>query len=239
MIVMLEEPEAWSLMMLVSAVAAAVKKGADIIVFPEQFSGGRSLEGILSEVGDAAGKGRLVVLGNAPHHESGWNYNVSRAYILSGGAWQVMDKLDPTPAERAQKPPVKPGVRLPLFRFRGAVVAALPGYSIEKPEIAVSLKKRGVQLILISSRGEDEQDAARIERCAAARAVELGAAVVVVPTSPALPTLHLPVQRGFDLKPSQPAGREFALPWRKLLDLRSGSGSGPFLEPTPYYQVEI
>ena len=92
---------------VVAEVAAAAKDGADIVVFPEQFSNGRSLDGVLSEVRDAAGADRLVVLGNAPHREPGSDHALSRAYILSGGAWQVMDKVDPTPAERAQKPPVK------------------------------------------------------------------------------------------------------------------------------------
>lgn len=228
---------------VVSEVAAAAKDGADIIVFPEQFSKGRSLEAVLSDVKDAAGSERLVVLGNAPYQEAGWDHVVSRAYILSGGSWQVMDKVDPTPAERAQKPPVKPGTRLPLFRFRGAVVAALPAFSIEKPEIAASLKKRAVQLVLVSATAEDEEGASRLSRIASARAAELGAAVVVAPPSSAAPALHLPAQKGFDLKPQAPAGRDFRLPWKKILDLRvqpDGKGeSRPFLDPAPYYQIEI
>ena len=163
---------------VVSEVAAAAKDGADIIVFPEQFSNGRSLDGILSDVRAAAGADRLVVLGNSPYQAAGWDYAVSRAYILSGNSWHEMDKLDPTPAERAQKPPVKPGMRLPLFRFRGGVVAVLPAFSIEKPEIAASLKKRAVQLVLVCVPAEDEEGAARVARTASARAVELGAAVV-------------------------------------------------------------
>ena len=228
---------------VVAAVASAAKDGVDIIVFPEQFSQGRSLDDILPAVKDAAGADRLVVLGNSPHREPGWDYVVSRAYILSGGAWQVMDKLDPTPNERAQKPPVKPGLRLPLFRFRGGVAAALPAFSIEKPEIAASLKKRGVQLVLVSAPAEDEEGMARVARAASARAVELGAAVVVAPLSSEPPSLHLPAQKGFSLKPSAPMGRDFRLPWKKLLDLRSGSEAQgevrPFLDPAPYYQIEI
>lgn len=226
---------------VVSEVAAAVKAGADVVVFPEQFSQGRSLDGVLLGVKSAAGADRLVVLGNAPHREG--EDVVSRAFILSGDAWQTMDKLDPTPAERAQTPPVKPGMRLPLFRFRGGVVAALPAYSIEKTEIAASLKKRAVSLVLVTAPLEDAEGAARVARCAAARAVELGAAVVIAPPSSEAPSLHLPAQKGFDLKPQAPSGRDFRLPWRKLLDLRakpaSSSEARPFLDPTPYYQVEI
>jgi sugar phosphate isomerase/epimerase len=222
------------------AVAAAAKDGADVIVFPEGFSQGRSLDEVLVAVKDAAGADRLVALGNAPHREPGWDHAVSRAYILSGGAWETIDKLDPTPAERALKPPVKPGMRLPLFRFRGGIVAVLPAYSIEKPEIAASLKKRGVNLLLVSAPSEDEEGAARVARCASARAVELGAAVVTAPPSPAAPSLQLPAQKGFDLKPQTPSGRDFRLPWKKLLDLRAPSSEArPFLDPAPYYQVEI
>lgn len=228
---------------VVSEVAAAAKDGADVIVFPEQFSNGRSLEGVLSGVRDAAGAERFVVLGNAPYQEAGWDHVVSRAYVLTGGSWQVMDKVDPTPAERAQKPPVKPGTRLPLFRFRGAVVAALPAFSIQKPEIAASMKKRAVQLVLVSSPAEDEEGAARVARSASARAVELGAAVVVAPPSTVTPALYLPAQKGFDLKPQAPRGRDFRLPWKKILDLRvqpDGKGEPrPFLDPAPYYQIEI
>ncbi len=228
---------------VISEVAAAAKAGADVIVFPEQFSNGRSLEGVLSSVRDAAGAERLVVLGNAPYQEAGWDHVVSRAYVLSGGSWQVMDKVDPTPAERAQKPPVKPGTRFPLFRFRGAVVAVLPAFSIEKPEIAASMKKRAVQLVLVSAPAEDEEGSARVLRAASARAVELGAAVVVATPSSAAPSLHLPAQKGFELKPQAPKGRDFRLPWKKILDLRAqpdGKGEArPFLDPAPYYQIEI
>jgi predicted amidohydrolase len=228
---------------VVSEVAAAAKDGADIIVFPEQFSNGRSLDGILSDVRAAAGADRLVVLGNSPYQAAGWDYAVSRAYILSGNSWHEMDKLDPTPAERAQKPPVKPGMRLPLFRFRGGVVAVLPAFSIEKPEVATSLKKRAVQLVLVCVPAEDEEGAARVARTASARAVELGAAVVTAPPSSMSPALHLPAQKGFDLKPATPAGRDLRVPWKKILDLRArpdaSTEARPFLDPAPFYQVEI
>ncbi|MDD5303612.1 MAG: hypothetical protein PHS14_10950 [Elusimicrobia bacterium] len=228
---------------VVSEVAAAAKDGADVIVFPEQFSKGRGLDGVLDAVKAAAGADRFVVLGNAPYQEPGWDHAVSRAYILSGGSWQVMDKLDPTPAERAQKPPVNPGMRLPLFRFRGGTVAVLPAFSIEKPEIAASLKKRAVQLVLVTVPVEDEAGAARVARCASARAVELGAAIVTAPPSSEAPALHLPAQKSFDLKPRAPAGRDVRLPWKRLLDLRArpddSTEARPFLDPAPYYQVEI
>ena len=223
-------------------VASAAKDGADVIVFPENFAGARDLSGILDAVKAAAGADRLVVLGNSPHRNPGDDFIYSRAYILSGGAWQVMDKLDPTPAERAAKPPVKPGMRLPLFRFNGGTVAVLPASSIVKAEVAASLKKRGVQLILVCAPEEDKEGAARLSRAAAARAVELGAAVLIAPPFPAAPALHLPAQKGFDLAPRSPQGRDYRLPWKRLLELHSPDERPgeprPFLE-TSHYQVEI
>lgn len=227
---------------VVAEVSAAAKAGADAVVFPEGFSAGRDVPGALDAVKAAAGEDRLVVLGYAPHRNPGEDFAYGRAYILSGGTWQIMDKLDPTPAERAARTPLKPGVRLPLFRFRGGTVSVLPASSLAKPEISASLKKRGVQLVLVASPAEDEEGAARLARSAAARAVELGAAVVTAPPSPAAPALHLPAQKGFDLKPRAPSGRDFRVPWKKLLDLRvvpEGSiEPRPFLEST-HYQVEI
>jgi predicted amidohydrolase len=228
---------------VVSEVVSAVKGGADVILFPEGFSKDRPLDGVLTGVKDAAGRDRLVVLGNAPHAEPGSGYAVLRAYILSAGSWQTMDKLDPTPAERARKPPVRNGLQLPLFRFRGGIVAALPAYSVEKPEIAASLKRRALQLLLVSAPADDAAGAARVARCASARAVELGAAVVVASPDPSEPALYLPAQAGFDLAPQTPAKGGFRIPWKKLLDLRAASGpqteARPFLDPAPHFQVEL
>lgn len=227
---------------VVAEVSAAAKAGADAVVFPEGFSDGRDVPGVLDAVKAAAGQDRLVVLGYAPHRNPGEDFAYGRAYILSGGTWQIMDKLDPTPGERAAKTPLKPGVRLPLFRFRGGTVSVLSASSLAKPEIAASLKKRGVQLVLVAAPAEDEEGAARLSRAAAARAVELGAAVVTAPPSSAAPTLHLPAQKGFSLKPQAPQGRDFRVPWKKLLDLRvvpeGSTEPRPFLEST-HYQVEI
>ena len=228
---------------VVSDIAAAAKDGVDVVVFPEGFSQGRSVGFLLADAKLAAGADRLVILGNTPYQEAGWDHVVSRAYILSGNAWQEMDKLDTTPSERAQKTPVKPGMRLPLFRFRGAVVAVLPAYSVQKPEIAATIKKRAVQLLIVTAPAEDEEGAARVSRAASARAVELGAAVVVATPASTPPALYLPAQKGFDLKPQAPSGRDFCLPWKKILGLRAQpdakNEARPFLDPSPYYQIEI
>lgn len=227
---------------VVSEVGAARDAGADVIVFPEGFAGSRALEDHLGAIKDAAGPDHFVVLGYSVHHELGWDYETRRAYVLSGGAWQTQDKLDPTPAERAAQPPVKPGIRLVLYRFRGGVVSVLSAYSFEKPEVAASLKRRAPQLVLVPAPADDAAGTERLARAAAWRAAELGAAVVTAPPAPASATLRLPAQRGFDLAPAASAGRDFKLPWRKLLDLRrpdSGNEARPFLDPSSGYQIEI
>ena len=227
---------------VVAEVAKAVKDGADAIVFPEGFSTGRRIEGVFEGVKAVAGPERLVVLGHAPFQEPGKDFATSRAYIKDAGAWVPLDKLDPTPAERAAKPPIQPGMRLVLFRFRGGLVAVLPAYSILKPEIAVSLKKRGVSLVLVCAPVEDEAGRARLERAASARAVELGAAVVIVAPAVA-PSFYLPAQKGFELKAPLLSGHDIRIPWKKLLELRVGPGetteARPFLDPAPAYQIEI
>lgn len=221
-------------------IASAVKDGADVVVFPEGFARERSVDWFLPQFKEAA-QGRLVVLGSAP--AQGPEGTSSRTYILADGAWQGMDKLDPTFEERSRKPPVKPGIRLILFRYRGGLVAALPASTIQKTEIAYTLRKRGVQLVLVSAPAGDEEAAARVARCASGRAVELGAAVVVAPPSPAEPVLYLPAQKTFDLKPQAPNGRDFRLPWKKLLELRSQPGVSteerPFLDAPLSFQTEI
>ena len=233
--------EAWAAKVL-AEVAAGVKGGADAIVFPEGFYAGRRIEELLPAVAAAAGRDRLVVFGHSPVREPGSGDTVSRAQVYAGGAWIALDKLDPTPAERAAKPPVKPGFRLILFRFRGGLVAVLPAYSIQKTEVAASLKKRALQLVLVSAPAEDEEGRARLERSAAGRAVELGAAVVIAPPAGA-PSLHLPAQKGFDLKSKAPAGRDVRIPWRRLLEIRAPGSDAleprPFADPQPAYQVEI
>ncbi|MBI5247460.1 MAG: hypothetical protein HY923_09775 [Elusimicrobia bacterium] len=225
---------------IVAEVKTAVKDGADAIVFAEGFSTGRRLDVLLPYLKTEAGPDRLIVLGNAPYQEPGKDYAVSRAQIYSDGAWVALDKLDPEPSELSAKPQVRPGTRLILFRFRGGLIAALPAYSLLKPEIAASLKKRGVALVLVTAPEEDEDGRARTERVASGRAAELGAAVVVA--SPAkTPALYLPAQKGFDLKPKAAAGRDVRIPWKKLLEIRTPDKAErrPFLDPVPGYQTEI
>ncbi len=219
--------------------AAAAKDKVDALVFPEGFGGGVCPDDALrASIKEAAGPDMLVALGSA--RCGGPDGTFGRAWVLSSGGWIAFDKLDPTPAERAAKPPVKSGTRLILFRFRGGLAAVLPAYSVQKPELAGALKKRGVSLLLATAAVEDEDGRRRLARTASARAVELGAAVVVAPAAGA-PSLYLPAQKGFDEAPAL-TGRDAAVPWRRLLELRAPRAGAteprPFLDQAHYYQVE-
>jgi len=259
---------------VVSEVQAAGKDGMDVLVFPELFAWGlapyappgtrpaefvtqRLRAALLPAVQAAAPVELLVVLGTYPHQEPGWSYVYNRAAVLLGGGWRFADKLDPTQSEAGEDPAVRPGAKLPLFAFRGGTAAVLTCFSLEKPEVAVALKKAGVQLVLGPAATMDGDGVARILRSASARAVELGAAVLVAPLlgeqagwkNQGSAALFLPAQHGIDARPQVSALRtfglhrdDFAIPYRALLALRQQSEKSPetrpFLAPTPEFSVE-
>ncbi|MEK7234127.1 MAG: nitrilase-related carbon-nitrogen hydrolase [Elusimicrobiota bacterium] len=260
---------------VVGEVRDAGKDGADVVVFPELFAWGLGpyappgskpaqfitevMEAdVLPRVAQAAKPGTFVVLGSYPHQAPGSRETFNRAPALVDGRWRFIDKLDPTPAELDEDPPIKPGYALPLFRFRGGVAAVVVCFSLEKPEIALALKKRGVQLVLGPSATEDENGVARVLRSASARAVELGAAVIVAPLlgeqdgwkNTGASALYLPAQKGIDHAPRESVRRssgfardDYRIPWSRLLELRTQTETKPeprpFLARTPPFQVEI
>jgi predicted amidohydrolase len=259
---------------VVSEVRGAAAAGSDVLVFPELFAwglapyapkGARPAEFITGRMGGsvfpavkaAAVPGMLVVLGTYPHQEAGWNYAFNRAAILLDGEWRFADKLDPTQGESAEDPAIRPGDKLPLFAFRGGTAAVVVCFSLEKPEVSAALKKAGVQLVLGPSATEDEDGAARVLRSASARAVELGAAVLVAPLlgeqevwkNRGAAALFLPAQKGIDSRPRQSEIRaagiqedDFIVPWKALLELRrqpeKNPETRPFLAPTSAFSIE-
>jgi predicted amidohydrolase len=230
-----------------AAVAAAVKGGADIVVFPEGFTAGLgSAESATRTVEDslypalktAAGKSSVVLGAYARSVAGDASYRVA---VLDGGAWGWFDKNDLTPAETAALPGVKPGFRLPLFKRAGGLWGVIPGYTLQKTEAMSQVKRRGLQLIVSPASAGDANGATRVLRVATSRAVELGAAVVVA--APAGSTMYLPAQDGFEAPPEGAA--EHRVPWRKLLELReratpaAKSEARPFLDPTSLHQIEL
>ena len=118
-----------------------------------------------------AGKG--VVLGTCPALHRGGLRN--RAPIFTGSAWATQDKLHLTPWEKQ----FTTGNRLHIWNFGDWRVAVLICLDIEIPELACRLRGSGVDLILCPSATETELGVERVDRCASARAVELGCHVGV------------------------------------------------------------
>lgn len=259
----------------VGEVRDARRDGIDVLVFPELFAWGLApyapkdtrpasfithavLSELLPSVGDAAGPEMLVVLGSYPHELAGWDHAFNRSPVLVDGRWRFVDKLDPTPGEREEDPPIRPGHVLPLFRHRGGRVAVVICFSLEMPDVAVALKRHGVQMVLAPSSTENEAAVDRIQRTASARAVELGAAVLVAPLlgeqagwrNTGAAALYLPAQRGIEPAPRPGVRRsagfardDFSVPWKKLLELRTPPAGDreprPFLAPSPPFEVEL
>jgi predicted amidohydrolase len=261
---------------VVREVREATVADVDVLVFPELFAAGlgphapkddppgefitrQMHNSVLPAVKEAAKPSMLVALGTYWHQERGWGYAVNRAPVLLGGTWHFVDKLHPTPGELIGDPPpaIKPGEVLPVFNFRGGTACIVICFSLEMPEVAAALKKEGVQLVLGPSATEDEDGVARVLRASSARAVELGAAVLVAPLVGAQDewknrgsaALYLPAQKGIDHLPQESVRREggiahddFVVPWKALIDLRRQPlpkpETRPFLAPSGPFRTE-
>lgn len=127
---------------------------------------------------------KAAVLGTAPFWDEARGGLLNRAPILCGDRLIHQDKLHLTPWESA----FAAGDTVTLWRFRGITVAVLICLDVEVPEIAASLRGRGVHLILVPSATETEMGTERIARCASARSVELGCWVGVAHLTGAAPS---------------------------------------------------
>jgi predicted amidohydrolase len=248
---------------VVAEVRDASATGVDVLVFPELFAFGltpyapqterpyefvtrQMRDAVLPAVKTAAAPTMLVCLGSYPHQESGWPHAFNRAPVLLDGVWHFADKIHPTQGESVDDPPIKAGDVLPVFRFRGGSVAVAVCFTLEMPEVSAALKKEGVQLLLGPTATADEDGVARILRSASARAVELGAAVLVAPLigqqddwkNVGSAALYLPAQRGIDHRPQESARRtqgiardDFVIPWQAILSLRKQPTDKPETRP--------
>ena len=174
-------------------VLACWDDGADLVLLPEFLWLG--LEPLLPPVAGASGLERVarafwsdllpelqrrlvrpdkgVVLGTCPALQRGGLRN--RAPIYDGSTWSHQDKLHLTPWEKA----FRPGRTLRLWSFGDWRIAVLICLDIEIPELAARLRGRHVDLILCPSATETELGLERVDRCASARAIELGCHVGV------------------------------------------------------------
>lgn len=117
---------------------------------------------------------KAVVFGTAPFLMSDGTLR-NRAPILCGGRELYQDKLQLTPWESA----FRSGEALNVWRFRGLTFAVLVCLDVEIPETAALLRGRGVDCLLVPSATESVLGVERVNRCASARAVELGCGVAV------------------------------------------------------------
>ncbi|MBL9143114.1 MAG: hypothetical protein JNM99_05460 [Verrucomicrobiaceae bacterium] len=162
--------------------------GADIVLFPEYswaaLPGCKDVHEMAAMFWNTivpklqqrlARPGKMAVLGTAPCVVDGELRN--RAPILVNGELGVQDKLFLTPWETQ----FTGGKALQLIEFAGARIAVIICLDIEVPELSVLLRGQSVDLILVPSATETVLGSERITRCASARAVELGCAIVVSP----------------------------------------------------------
>ncbi|HEY1191801.1 MAG TPA: nitrilase-related carbon-nitrogen hydrolase [Gemmata sp.] len=253
---------------VVHEVRDASAAGVDVLVWPELFASGllayapderphewgtrRVSAALLPAVKAATAPGMLVCLGSYAHQENGWKHARNRSPVLLNGTWHFVDKVHPTPGERVEEPPIEPGSVLPVFEFRGGRVAVLVCFTLEMPEVSAALKKEDVHLILAPTATADEDGAARVLRTASARAVELGAAVLVAPLvgttdgwkNVGSAACYLPAQKGIDHRPRESPRRtagttrdDFVIPWQALLNLRHQDAkpeTRPFLAAQPF-----
>lgn len=118
---------------------------------------------------------KAVVLGTAPFWDAEHGELRNRAPILVEGVLSFQDKLHLTPWENA----FAPGRELRVWEFGGLKLAVIICLDIEIPEISARLRGRGVDVVLVPSATETILGVERVDRCASARAVELGAIVGV------------------------------------------------------------
>lgn len=118
--------------------------------------------------------GKAVVLGTVPTVTSDGRI-MNRAVIFSDGQTLFQDKLHLTPWENS----FTPGDTLHLWTFGGFRIAVIICLDIEIPELSARLRDSGVDLILCPSATESILGVERVNRCASARAVELGCYVGV------------------------------------------------------------
>ena len=118
---------------------------------------------------------KTVVLGTCPWLDSATGEFRNRAPIISSGRILHQDKIRLTPWESA----FGGGKVIHLWNASGLTCAVLICLDIEFPELSAALRGRGVDLILCPSATENILGVERVDRCASARAVELGCHVGV------------------------------------------------------------
>lgn len=122
-------------------------------------------------------KGKHAIVGTAPWQDPTNGHLHNRALIFSDGRALHQDKLFLTPWEHE----FRAGRELNVFEMSGLRVAVVICLDIEVPELSSRLRGLNIDLLLVPSATETLYGSERVTRCASARAIELGCAVVVCP----------------------------------------------------------
>lgn len=183
----------WELRLL-GELRTLISGGAKIILYPEYFLMGTS-DYFPGELKDQyvkvaqyteltllpkiatilKGKDLLVCLGSGPRFATGKLYNSSPLWVSD--TWNFQDKIHLTPWEVD----FTAGSQVNFFLFNDLRVTCLICFDIELPGLALKLKRSGVDLVLVPSATTNKNGNQRVNRCASARSIELGAAVVTSP----------------------------------------------------------
>ena len=118
---------------------------------------------------------KAAVIGTSPYFDETAGTLRNRAVIFADGKSFHQDKLHLTPWEKD----FSPGDTIRIWQFGGLRIAVVICLDIEIPEIAARLRGRDIDLILCPSATETILGVERVDRCASARAVELGCYVGV------------------------------------------------------------
>ncbi|MBN8418562.1 MAG: hypothetical protein J0L73_06595 [Verrucomicrobia bacterium] len=176
---------------VVDCVEASWDNGADLVLLPEFTWVGleplveprtlqRVAEVFWGEVLPALKSllirpGKAVVLGTVPFWDAERQELRNRAPVLVEDRMLYQDKLHLTPWESE----FSPGTELRVWEFAGLRFAVVICLDIEIPEISTRLRGAGVDVMLVPSATETVLGVERVDRCASARAVELGCVVGV------------------------------------------------------------
>lgn len=168
--------------------------GVDIVLLPEYLWA--ALEPLLPPVADMQDtakvvwvdilpklrqrlcrKGKHAIVGTAPYLDPATKHLYNRALIFSDGRVLHQDKLFLTPWEHE----FRAGRELFVFEMSGLRVAIIICLDVEVPELSSRLRGLNIDLLLVPSATETLYGSERVTRCASARAIELGCAVLVCP----------------------------------------------------------
>ncbi len=133
---------------------------SDIIVFPEYLLELVNIPEVITD--------KMIIWGSKK--DEGQN----RIFIQQDNQIRSRAKICLTPWEKD----LKAGDELEVFTFNGLKIAIAICFDIEFPALSVKLKKEKIDVLIVPSATETILGYERISRCASARAVELGCAVI-------------------------------------------------------------